>query len=716
MSELPRLLAATLIAAAAPAALLAGKSILDFTRAGPEITKEIAASYKRYTVYAFARLTFWCLAINLLLAASGTTLYLWLCAALARTASSLEAGTVATLAVLLLAGRQFLHRLLYMPSSIAASYQYRLSRLYPLWSLLSPARLRLIDTALAASALVVVAWGSVRLLAVQDVERLAALAGGTASLLLLYAACARAPGARPRAPGSRPRRPSQRPNILMMGADTLRIDRFGACDYPRDLTPSMDRLATRGTLFTNTYVPLARTAPSLATLLTGHWPHRHRIRDNYVPDDECRLPVATLPQMLDREGYLTAAISDWSGADLGKLQFGFRELDTPQDQWNLKLYIRQGPMDLRLYLSLFTHNRFGKRFLPELYFLAGVPLTGDIGALVRGKLSDFAADDQPFFLMTFLGTTHVPFGVEYPYYLMFSDPDYKGESKFVMASLNDPNEIIRRQEADSTQFDISQIVNLYDACVRRFDDEVGKVVRHLESCGLSDDTILVIFGDHGIEFFENETWGQGNTVFGGDPSARVPLLIVDPRRAGARNINHIVRTVDLVPTLLELLGLPEGDGLDGRSLVPYLDNPAADLNLPAFQETGLWLGKIPGMSPDHLTYPRLLDLLDVPDKRSGTLAIKRGYQRRVVEAKDRMVRCGRWKLVYQPLLEGPRYQLFDLLTDPDCRHDVALLEPETFAALRARLHKWIREDPLMCEASGANGTTRTPIRAAEEDP
>ena len=294
--------------------------------------------------------------------------------------------------------------------------------------------------------------------------------------------------------------------------------------------------------------------------------------------------------------------------------------------------IRQGPKDIRLFLSLFTHNRFGKHFLPELYYLAGVPLTSLVGRDARALISQFAAQDAPFFLNVFMSTTHPPFGSEHPYYTLWADREYAGESKFVMARLTDPWEIIRRQGDTKKDFDLDQIIDLYDGCVKNFDDEVKRIVEHLEACGQRENTIIVIYSDHGMEFFEHDTWGQGNSVRG-DFSARVPLVIAHPGLKGREPCSYVVRTVDVAPTLLELAGIAPPVVMDGVSLVPYLNGEATDLNLAAFNETGIWFTDLPGMPGDHLRYPDLLELLEVPDKLSGTLAIKPSTAKRSLPQK-----------------------------------------------------------------------------------
>ena len=668
-------------------AALVVKSFYDFSQTGPQLKEEILRHYRIYTVAAVARLAVWVFVICVVMASVGLLLY---DAALTLARGPFQfygAVVAAAAAVLILTALQFCRHLLFLPASIAASYNYRSSRLYPLWRRLSPRRLLAAQWVLGVAASALFAASAWRLASQGET-----LAGAGFLLLALTAPLGTLVLRSKHTPlGARGAR-SRSPNILMIGADTLRADRLGAAGYARKVTPFIDSLAANGTLFTACYVPCARTAPSLLSLLTGTWPHHHGIRDNFIGDEDTRIDVPTLAGILAQQGYRTAAVSDWCGGDFGKFPLDFGILDLPKDQWNIKYLIRQGPKDLRLFLSLFTHNRFGKRFLPELYYLAGVPLTTLVGRDARSLISQFAAQDAPFFLNVFMSTTHPPFGSEYPYYALWSDRQYAGESKFVMARLTDPWDIIRRQGDTKKDFDLDQVIDLYDGCVRNFDEEVKRIVNHLEACGLRENTIVVIYSDHGMEFFEHDTWGQGNSVRG-DFSARVPLVISHPGLKGREPCSYVVRTIDVAPTLLDLAGIAPPAAMDGVSLVPYLDGETTDLNLVAFNETGIWLTDVPGMPRDHLRYPDLPDLLEVPDKLSGTLAIKQQYREAIVAAKDRMVRLGSWKLIYQPTTNGPLYALFDLATDPDCRTDVAKSHPDVVRLLQARLAEWMRGAP-----------------------
>lgn len=671
----------TIFAAALIAVLLtivlAIKSLKDFTSTGPQLRDEVLKHYRFYLVYSFIRLMGWTCLISFVLALIGTLTYLGIETISGSTPAlglSLLAGL---LSVAIITTYRFARDLLYLPANIEASSNYRLSRFYPLWKMLSPARLRIAAWLIAFVPLAI--WVSASVASALRVD----WAGATVFAGLTAFAIISLKLAQPNEP--RPIRTQAKPgrlNILMIGSDSLRADRVNS-GYRRDLTPFIDRLAKEGTHFRNCFVSCARTAPSLASMLTGTWPQRHGIRDNFVADTECAMnDVPSLVDVLRKDGYRTLAISDWCGADFGKLDFGFEECDLPSDQWNIKYLLRQGPKDIRLFLSFFVRNRLGKRFLPELYYLAGVPTTQLLGRDTRAAISEASGLGKPFFINTFMSTTHGPFGSEYPYYTLFPGANYAGCSKFVMSGLNEPSEVVLQQGYTKDKFDLEQIIDLYDGCVRNFDDEVNKIVAHLNDCGLADTTIVVIYSDHGMEFFEHETWGQGNSVVI-DESARIPLIIVDPMGVPGRKIDEVVRTIDLAPTLLELSGHGEAvKGFDGSSLASVVRGQSLMPDLGAYYETGIWFTKIPGLSDDHLRYPDLLDLLEVHDKTTATIGIKQVLRDRIIAAKDRALRSGKWKLVCVAMQDGPKWQLFDTLVDPGCTRDIGHEFPEVLKALR----------------------------------
>ncbi|HMM75033.1 MAG TPA: sulfatase-like hydrolase/transferase [Gammaproteobacteria bacterium] len=679
------------VATAALAALaLLAKSIFDFSQTGPGIQREHLRPYRLYVALALMRLATWSFVFFFVMAAVGCLLYHAAHVCLGSRPDTTGAVLASLAGITVLSSLQFVDLLLHNPGLLVASMHYRTSRLYPLWRLLSPLRvasLRL-TVLLLAGALIGCAVHS--LWQAGAVASACALAGIAAFTSCVIAWCTWQPAARPVRRAAR----DAAPNVLMIGSDTLRADRF---DDARGLTPNIAKLRARGTLFTHCYVPCARTAPSLISLLTGTWPTTHGVRDNFVSDAESHLGLDGLPALLGAADYKSAAVSDWCGADMGKFDFGFDHLELPSDQWNLKYLIRQGPKDLRLFISLFVHNRLGRVLLPEIYYLGGVPLTSQLGLQTRWLIGEMAAQHAPFFINAFFSTTHPPFASEYPWYTRHTDPAYTGESKFAMARLTDPFDIIRRQAEPREEFDLEQILQLYDGCVAQFDYEVGRLMEHLEHSGLASNTIVVIYSDHGMEFFEHGAWGQGNSAMG-DYSSRVPLLIADPRRSGGRCIGTTVRSIDIAPTLLELCGCAASATMDGVSLAPLLDG-AAPASLVAYNETGIWLNEIPGMPADHLRYPGIVELLDIPNPISGTLAIKPVHRPAIIAAKDRFVARGAWKLVYQPLQDGYQLSLFDTAADPACTQDLAARRPDVRDELWRELQRFLARDGLVSDAA-----------------
>jgi len=665
-------------------------SVVNFTHTGPAVRGEIMKAYSLYAALALGRLALAAFGLALAMAAAGSFAYTGVVALSTRRWRWWQAFVAAAISLVILTGVQLCWQLIESPGVLAASFPYRLSRLYPLWSLLFPMEVTAVRSFLVFLMVpcVVVGLWAYRRHAGKISWRFTVAVTGSAAVLLALALLPEGAGSL----GGASAAVVDRPNIVMIGSDTLRGDHTGIGGYTRDTTPFMDSLARHGTYFANCFVPLARTAPSLTSLLTGTFPHTHGVRSNYIPDDQTHLSVATLPALLRAAGYQTAAVSDWAGADLAKLDFGFDRADVAPDQWNLRYLIRQGPKPIRLFLTLFTHNRLGVLLLPELYYLAGVPMSDEVMAKAWVELRRLARGSHPFFLMVFTSDTHPPFATRYPYYLKYAKREYMGESKFCMAGLTSPTEILKRQQEGKESFDIQQIIDLYDGGVSSFDGAVRSLWRELEAAGLTENTIFVVYSDHGIDLFEGHTWGQGNTLLGDDPSGRIPLLIVDPAHRGGRRVVHTTRSVDLMPTLLSLAGL-EVPKVEGTSLVPYMEHADVDLELKAYAETGLWLAALPGMRRDHLSYPNLLEMLYVPDRRTGTLTLKREFPDRIITAKDREVRTDRWKLVYAPLRDGALWSLFDVQNDPTGRHDLSHEKPAVLHRLQADLVRWMERDP-----------------------
>lgn len=683
-------------------------SIKHHTRTGPKVKETIEKHYSSYIYTTLFRLSGYSTVIIFSLSFFGSLIYLALSLQLGFSYGWLQALLSGSIFTALVVAYLFCYHLFHTPSLLLASAQFRFSRLHPLWAILSPTLLKSIKIFSLSIVAFVLICGHIRFFPTAHLMLWLILDALIILAAALWSWANRFSAIQPQTHGATAGQQSGSPNIVMIGTDTLRADRLGVSGYHRNLSPNIDRLTSKSTYLKNCYTPLARTAPSLTSLLTGCWPHRHKIRSNFPSAADLKITVPNMVETLNDAGYETAAIGDWAAADLGKLNFGFKTKHLPDDQWNLKYLIRQGPATFRLFLSLFAHNKLGRKLLPEIYYLAGVPLSQQTGEDCRQMISQFAKQKAPFYINYFSAATHVPFGSNYPYYQLYTDPDYKGDSQFIMTSVNTPEEIIASQEKGEEYFDLPQISALYDGCIKQFDDEVGKILKHLKHCGLEDNTIVVIYSDHGADFFENGCWGQGNTLLGDDQSNRVPIIIYDPSKPTAHAIDTSTRLIDIAPTVLDLAGINPPQNMDGCSLTDTIDYPGGAMDLHSYHESGIWLSNIPGMRKDHLSYPNILDILDIPDKELGMLCVKDEYIDRVIEAKDRSIRDQKWKLIYQPTLNGNDYLLFDMRNDPQCTTDVKLQYPGIFSHYKNLLDEWIGQDPIMTELLAKSPAPNTP--------
>jgi len=666
--------------------LLTIKASTDNLYTGPHVSQEIIKSFSLYAIFSLARLTVISIIIMFVMAILGSVCYIATIRLLKIKYSVIINIIFSIASIFLITLAAFVTYLFYLPSMIVVSFNYEVLRLIPLWRTLTPFRIYLLY-----GIVFLVLCGPVLIYAyqmlVQGNKRKAVLFLsflGCYPLLYLISQWNISPP-----PVKKPRH-HKKYNILMIGSDTLRADRLGINGNPLGLTPNIDRLGKKGVNFSSCVVPIARTAPSLTALFTSTWPMTNGVRVNFNGDDEVKLSVSTLPKILKRNGYVTVALGDWAAGDLGMFDFGFDKAFVPEDQWNLKFLLRQGPKDIRLFLSLFLHNNFGKYFVPELYYLAGVPLTSEMGREARRLIADLANGDKPFFLNVFIATTHGPFGSPWPYYHMYSEPNYTGRSMFSMSGLSSPEEIVKAQEAGKKHFDVRQIFNLYNGAVKSFDDEIGKIIRYLHETGLEKNTIVVIYSDHGTDLFEGATWGQGNVL--SDYGYRIPLVIYHPGYKYQQTIDTTVRSIDISPTLLDMVDMTTPDEWEGDSLLPMIVNPSRRKDRVAYAETGIWIAKVRGLPADRIKYPTVLDLLEVRNNKTGTLSIKKKYKDTLIRAKARMARKGKWELVYFPLNNGVLYSLYDINSDPALLHDVSSQYPEIVAELKPVLNGWVMRD------------------------
>ena len=367
---------------------------------------------------------------------------------------------------------------------------------------------------------------------------------------------------------------AQRPNVLFIAVDDLNdwIEPMGG--HPQAKTPNLVRLASRSTLFTRAYTAAPACNPSRAALMTGIAPYRSGVYNNSQAWRPAMPDAVTLPQAFRRNGY-------WAGG-AGKIYHGvYPDPPSWDEYWPSKKVQRSSDP------------------LPAERPVNGIKGTGnfDWGALEvppedmsDAKVAEWVATklgqrhEKPFFLAFGIFRPHLPWYVPRKYFDRFPLETVELPPAFG-ADLEDVPEAgvkMARPERDHASVvehgEWNRAVQAYLASINFADDMLGTVLDALDESAYSQDTVVVLWGDHGWHLGEKRHWRKFALW---DEATRVPLMISAPEGTpglpeGTRNgaeSGRPVSLLDIYPTLLELAGLPKQEGLDGRSLVPLLRNP-----------------------------------------------------------------------------------------------------------------------------------------------
>jgi hypothetical protein len=471
----------------------------------------------------------------------------------------------------------------------------------------------------------------------------------------------------------------ERLNVLVIAADSLRPDRITPT-----IAPHLTKLARQGVVFSKAYTPLARTFPAWVSLMTGQFPHHHGVR-NMFPRWETRAKdFQAMPSSFSKAGYYTGVVSDFAGDIFRRIDLGFQRLDTPTFTMRELLLERVLQQDVALLPWL--RGPVARWAIPAL---REMHVASDAQTLTEDALT--AIDEsgkQPFFVTVFYSTTHFPYAAPAPFYRKFKSPNYHGRFQYAKA------DTLLAESTLSTD-DVQQIRGLFDGAAAAVDVAVGNLLDGLASRDLIDRTLIVVTADHGETLYEyNRGQGHGDHLFGNE-NLRVPLIVVKPG-SGHAEIPIDVSLIDLAPTLCELARVACGKDMDGRSLGAALQGRVPDAR-PVFAETGLWftetLPEVP--SDQRIPYPDLIHLTEVDRNHADEIVIRREWESYTTAVKHRMVREGRFKLIYMPTRRGPKFELFDAYSDLGETSDVALKYPEVVQRLKSILMQWTLADVSM---------------------
>jgi arylsulfatase A-like enzyme len=606
-----------------------------------------------------------------------------------RPAGRLLAASVGALTFAVASFVSFIAALVDAPASVVVLWPYATSRLDPLYDAFPPGRLAFLATGLVALLATppVVAIGEelARRLRPLAWRRVAGPGLIGATTVLGVAIPAALVAGRPSAPVHEP---GPRPNVLVLITDSLRADRVEARRGDELVMPTLARLAHEGAHFTSCFVPTARTTESIVTLLTGTWGQTHGVRTSWT--DETRLPVPALPAVLAGAGYETVVLGDWTATDLDRFHVGWEREVTPPESWKLPTFAARGGRLSGLVARAVVPERLLELAVPELAYAPGVDASRLVRRHVQDELERCAGSSRPFFMTVFTANTHAPFTARGDDHRHFSIPSYRGANRYALWARTIADSV-DLQSRELARRELEQVEALYDAAARTFDEDLAATLADLDRLGLARDTIVVVLSDHGTAFYERGSFGQGNEIVS-DVSNRIPLVVFDPRRPAHRVFDHVVREVDLAPTILDLAGVPAPSSMEGVSLRPCIE-AGRDLGLVAYGETGLWIAKQPWQEEElDFGFPSVEDMCEVRDWSSGLINVGERWRRLLIRAQQRMVRTDRWKLVYVPTRSGYRVQLYDV-TLGDAARDEASERPEVVLELMAVLAGWLGREP-----------------------
>lgn len=388
-----------------------------------------------------------------------------------------------------------------------------------------------------------------------------------------------------------------RRNVLFIAIDDLRPE-LGCYGQPVK-SPHIDRLARRGVLFERAYVQVALCMPSRASMLTGRRPDTTGVVDFSVRFRSVLPDVATLPQHFKNNGYHAAAFgkifhnddkASWS-EPLFKSQRGEDDYHTEFGKQVLK-WIKEDHRRLTYVWDLGDGVTKTKR-------PGGLPWEAPVipdNAVRDGQLADAAIaklselKDRPFFMAVGFHKPHLPFIAPKKYFDLYERDEIelaknpfppKDAPNYATYNWNDLRHYYGIPDIGPVSADQARDLKLaYYACVSFVDAQVGRLLAELDRLGLSEETIVVLWGDHGWQLGEHGMWDKHSNF---ETSTRIPLIVRAPGFEPGRT-KALVESVDLFPTLAELSGLPLDPGLEGHSFVPLMKNPARKWKTAAFSQ------------------------------------------------------------------------------------------------------------------------------------
>lgn len=392
---------------------------------------------------------------------------------------------------------------------------------------------------------------------------------------------------------------STRPNVLFIAVDDLR-PQLGCYGKRRIKSPNIDRLASQGLRFDRAYCQQAVCAPTRASLLTGTRPDTTRVWDLQTPLNTVRPDLVSIPHHFKRNGYETVSLSkiyhhatedpqgwsnppwlpkgDWAGGWRG-YRDPLSAVAVKQNDAALKARGVTAPAQLG------RGPAYEGPDVPDNAYQDGMTADKAIEELRRLK-------DKRFFLATGFLKPHLPFNAPKKYWDLYSPEDLELPTRADWpedapnlagsdwGELRAYTGIPQKGPVDDTT--MRMLIHGYYACVSYMDAQVGRVLAELDKLGLRQNTVVVLWGDHGWKLGDYGAWCKHTNY---ELDTHVPLILSVPGQPNAGGATSaLVEYVDIYPTLAEACGLDVPAQCEGKSMMPLLSDPKRKWKAAAFSQ------------------------------------------------------------------------------------------------------------------------------------
>ena len=364
-----------------------------------------------------------------------------------------------------------------------------------------------------------------------------------------------------------------KPNILFIAVDDLRpeLNFYGANHIK---SPNLDKLAEQSLVFNRAYCNIPVCGASRASLMTGTRPTRKRFIGAYTKLDDDYPQATSLPMLLKQNGYKTISngkIYHHKDDDLK----AWDEIWHPNSLWDYALAESQ---------EIRENTKRGLPFeAAEVH--DSVYRDGKLAIKVIQDLNKLKQSDKPFFLTMGLAKPHLPFTAPQKYWNLYDRKNIELPESYMQPETT-PRQAFHRygelrnyenipKNGDIPEDLAKELIHGYYACVSYIDAQIGLVLDELKRLELEDDTIVILWGDHGWNLGDHKLWCKHVTF---ETALRTPLMIKVPGKTKGDKTDAITEYIDIYPSLAELAGLNIPETVDGKSFVPILNGKKSNKN------------------------------------------------------------------------------------------------------------------------------------------